>query len=125
MNLQPMVGMRLVPGGGSRGLQVHWSAEEGREPVETPLPCGPAASQASPSVGQFRPNIARVQVEESLKGYFGCCGRFTLFCQKAIFVTSLHTFFRSFSGLKTTVECVFQQLDRFNVNGLTQCQIFK
>ena len=46
--------MRLVPGGGSPGLQDHWSVEEGREPVETLLPGGPAASQASPSVGQLR-----------------------------------------------------------------------
>ena len=115
MNLQPMVGMRLVPGGGSHGLQDHWSAEEGREPVEILLPCGPAASQASPSVGQFRPNIARVQVEESLKGYFGCCGRFTLFCQKAIFVTFLPLFSvffwpKNYSGV------------RFPAVGSIQCQ---
>lgn len=59
MNLRPApnfggAGMRLVPGGGSPGLQDHWSVEEGREPVETLLPGGPAASQASPSVGQLR-----------------------------------------------------------------------
>ena len=53
MNLRPApnfggAGMRVVPGGGSPGLQDHWSVEEGREPVETLLPGGPAASQASP-----------------------------------------------------------------------------
>ena len=62
MILQPIpnfggVGIKLVPGGGSPGLQDHWSVEEGREPVETLLPRGPAASQASPSVGKFRLNI--------------------------------------------------------------------